>query len=115
MSEQNKSILQQANAAIRTGDIEGFLRHCAEDIVWTTVGDSTLRGKGAVREWMVTNYVKPPTFTVNDLVAEGEFVIALGEITTEDDAGRSVRNAYADVWRVRGGLLAELRAFVVVD
>ena len=44
MSDQNKATLEQANAAIRAGDHEGFLSHCQEDLVWTTVGQDSLRG-----------------------------------------------------------------------
>ena len=52
MSELNKQVLQQANAAVRAGDNEGFLSFCTDDIVWSTVGGDTLHGKQAVRAWM---------------------------------------------------------------
>lgn len=110
MSDRNKAALTAANAAIIQGDTEGFLAHCAEDIVWTTVGEDTLNGKAAVREWMSTGYAEAPTFTVSDLVAERDVVIALGTIESKDDEGRPIQNAYADVWRFRDGLMVELRA-----
>ncbi|TYT25952.1 nuclear transport factor 2 family protein [Luteimonas viscosa] len=113
MSEQNKTTLQTANAAIRRGDNEGFLAFCTEDIQWTTVGGETLDGKQAVRQWMRANYTKPPRFTVTDLVAEGELVVAIGEITMGDEAGNEVTSAYSDIWRFRDGRMAELRAFVI--
>lgn len=114
MSRQtNKAVLEAANAAITRGDTEGFLAHCTEDVVWTTVGDSTLRGKQAVRDWMATAYRTPPDFTVGQLLEEGDTVAALGDIMVEDDAGVARRHAYCDVWRFRDGQMAELRAFVV--
>lgn len=113
MSEANKHALQQANAAIVRGDFEGFLKFCTEDTTWNFMGDRTLTGKAAVREWMKTAYVQPPQFDVHHLVAEGDFVTAIGEITTHDDQGRAVHNAYCDVWRFRGPLMASLQAFVV--
>lgn len=115
MSEQNKRVLQDANAAVSAGDHEGFLRYCAEDIVWTTVGGETLHGKEAVRQWMTESYREPPSFTVQHLVAEGDFVVALGSIEIEDEQGRRRNAAYSDVWRLRDGKLAELRAFVIPD
>ncbi|OON62099.1 ketosteroid isomerase [Massilia sp. KIM] len=115
MSEQNKRVLQDANAAVSAGDNEGFLRHCTEDIVWTTVGGETLHGKEAVRRWMSESYREPPRFTVQHLVAEGDFVVALGSIEIEDEQGRAGNAAYSDVWRLRNGKLAELRAFVIPD
>ncbi|HST44133.1 MAG TPA: nuclear transport factor 2 family protein [Luteimonas sp.] len=113
MSARNKAVLEQANAAITRGDIEGFLVHCTDDLQWTAVGDSTIHGKAAVRTWMQANYVEPPVFGVSQLVAEDDMLVALGEIESRDADGRVVRNAYSDVWRLRDGKLAELRAFVV--
>ena len=113
MSELNKSILQQANAAVRAGDNEGFLAFCADDIVWSTVGGATLHGKEAVRAWMAREYTEPPRFTVRTLIAEGEYVAALGDIESKYEQGRVVPNAYCDVWRVRDGKLAQLQAYVI--
>lgn len=113
MSERNKAILQAANAAIVKGDTEGFLAFCTEDVQWTTVGEDTLDGKQAVRDWMATNYVEPPVFTVERLVGDGDFVTALGEIDVKDEGGTPQAHAYCDVWRFRDGLMAELRAFVI--
>jgi uncharacterized protein len=113
MSEKSKAMLQEANAAISKGDTEGFLSFCADDIEWTMVGDKTLKGKEAVRQWMATTYVEPPKFTVVNLIAEGDFVTALGEITMKDKDGRATHYSYCDVWRFRGGRMVELKAFVV--
>jgi uncharacterized protein len=114
MSDQNKATLERANAAIRAGDHEGFLSHCQEDLVWTTVGQDSLRGKSAVREWMRRNYIDTPQFTVAELIAEGDLVAALGTIQTEVD-GVSTTQSYCDVWRFHQGKMAELRAFVVPE
>lgn len=113
MSELNKRILEQANAAVRAGDNEGFLAFCTDDVVWSTVGGETLHGKDAVRAMMAKDYQQPPVFTVHTLIAEGEHVVALGDISLPDARGKPVQNAYADVWRVRDGKLAELKAFVL--
>lgn len=113
MSERNKAILQQANAAIARGDHEGFLSHCTEETQWVFVGDRTLSGKEAVRQYMKEAYLEPPTFTVAQLIAEGDVVVALGEIRLKEPSGAYSQFAYCDVWRIRDGKLAELKAFVV--
>ena len=113
MSETNKAVLQRANAAVLAGDHEGFLSHCTDDVQWTFVGERTLNGKEAVRRYMNATYLEPPRFTVAQLIAEGDFVTAIGEIALVDATGRVARSAYCDVWRLREGKLAELRAFVV--
>jgi ketosteroid isomerase-like protein len=113
MSAARKTVLEQANAAITKGDHEGFLKHCTESTQWHFIGDRTLSGKDMVRQYMAETYKSPPKFEVKQLIAEGDFVVAMGEITSEDDEGNEVVNAYCDVWRFEGDKMAELRAFVV--
>jgi ketosteroid isomerase-like protein len=113
MSEQNKTVLKNANAAVATGDYEGFLSYCTEDIEWTFVGDRTLKGKEAVRRYMHSTYIEPPQFVVDQFIAEGDFVTAIGDIQIRDESGKTTHSAYCDVWRLRDGKLAELMAFVV--
>lgn len=109
----NKAILEKANAAITQGDHEGFLAFCTDDTEWTFVGDKTLHGKEAVRQYMATAYAEPPKFMVDHLIAEGEFVTALGKISMKDENGKMVDYSYCDVWRFRDGKMAELKAFVI--
>ncbi|OQP59033.1 nuclear transport factor 2 family protein [Niastella populi] len=113
MAENNKKILEMANAAITKGDNEGFLACCTDDTEWTFIGDKTLKGKDAVRRYMATAYKEPPKFMVANLIAEGDFVTALGNITMKDEDGRETQYEYCDVWRFRDGKMAELKAFVI--
>ena len=113
MSEINKAILQKANAAIIKGDNEGFLSYCTEDTEWVFIGDKTLRGKDAVRHYMATAYAEPPRFRVENLIAEGDFLTAIGTITMGNEQGMMVDYSYCDVWRFRNGKMAELKAFVI--
>lgn len=114
MATMHKKILEQANAAVVQGDHEAFLAFCTEDTVWTFLGDRTLRGKEAVRQWMAESYkAAPPRLKVHRMMEEGDFLTALGEIVLTDAAGKQTQHAYCDVWRMRGGKLAALHAFVV--
>lgn len=113
MGENNKAILEKANAAITKGHYEGFLSFCTDDTEWTFVGDQTLLGKEAVRQYIVTAYIEPPMFVVENLIAEGEFVTALGQISMKDKDGETIDYSYCDVWRFRDGKMSELTAFVI--
>jgi len=109
----NKTILEKANAAITQGDKEGFLLHCTEDTAWEFVGDRTLHGKEAVRQWMAKAYAEPPAFTVENMIAEGDYVTAIGRISMKDENGVATNYAYCDVWHFRDGKMAGLKAFVI--
>ncbi|HEY0963047.1 MAG TPA: nuclear transport factor 2 family protein [Pseudomonadales bacterium] len=113
MSESNKTILERANAAILAEDHEGFLECCTDDTHWIFVGERTLRGKDAVRQWLAETYPTPPRFNVSTYISEGDNLAAIGEITVTDKQGKSTSYSYCDVWRLRNGKLAELRAYVV--
>ena len=113
MNLNNKAILEKANAAITEGKYEEFLSFCTDDTEWTFVGDQTLRGKEAVRQYMAVAYIEPPKFMVENLIAEGNFVTATGKISMKDKNGKPVDYSYCDVWQFRDGKMAELKAFVI--
>ena len=113
MSTSNKAMVEEANAAIAAGNYEGFLAFCADDTEWTFVGEQTLKGKEAVRQWMATTYEEPPKFAVAHMIAEGDFVVAIGTILTRDEDDQAAPSAYCDVWRFRQGMIVELQAFII--
>jgi ketosteroid isomerase-like protein len=107
--------LEKANAAVTVGDNEGFLAYCTEDTQWTFVGDTTLHGKEAVRQYMEKAYIEPPKFMVENLIGEGDFVTAIGKISMKDEKGKMKHYSYCDVWRFRDGKMAELKAYVIEE
>src|SRR5690606_25362119 len=111
--ENNKTILEKANVAIAKGDNEGFLSYCTEDTKWVFVGDITLQGKEAVRQYMAKTYLEPPKVVVENLIAENDFVTAIGKISLKDENEETANYLYCDVWRFRDGKMAELKAFVI--
>jgi uncharacterized protein (TIGR02246 family) len=113
MNLSNKETLLRANAAVGKGDNEGFLAFCTDDTQWVFVGDQTLQGKEAVRQYMAKAYPEPPRFMVENLIAEDDFVIAVGKIRMKNEEGKMTDYSYCDVWRFRDGKMAELKAFVI--
>jgi uncharacterized protein (TIGR02246 family) len=114
MSEKNKEIVAKVDAAFAEGNTEGFLSFCAEDVEWIMVGDKPVNGKDAIRKWMASmDLPEPPKFTVANVIAEGDFVTAHGEMTMKDKEGTAVPYAYCDIYRFRGDKIVELISFVV--
>ena len=113
MSAKNKAIVEEVNDAMRRGDVEGLLARCTDDFVWTMVGEAPIQGKDAVRKFMAQGPQEPPAFSVDTLIAEGDIVVAKGEMTMANDDGADVDYSYCDVWQVRGDKLATLNAFVI--
>lgn len=109
----NKTILEQANAAITAGDYETFLTYCSDDAEWNFVGDQELKGKEEIRKYLKTAYIEPPKFIVKEMIAEGDFVTAVGKISLKTQIGSWKDYSYCDVWKFKEGKMSELTAFVI--
>ncbi|REC50193.1 nuclear transport factor 2 family protein [Chryseobacterium pennipullorum] len=107
-----KTILEKANTAVSEGDHETFLSYCTDDTRWIFTGDQVLSGKEEVRRYMKEAYREPPRFEVEHMIAEGNFVTAVGTISLLEN-GEWTDYDYCDVWRFENNLMAELKAFVV--
>ncbi len=112
MSSPNRAIVEKVNASFADGNTEGFLSQCADDVVWTIVGSKTVSGKNAIREWMASMNMELPQFTVTNVIAEGDFVTAYGDMTMREE-GKTIPYAYCDIYRFRDGKIVELNSFVV--
>ena len=112
MSASNRAIIDKANEAFTRSDVEAFLALCTDDFIWTMVGSPPAVGKAAVREWMAKAPPEVPQFTVDTVIAEGDYVTCIGNMTMPEN-GESVPYAYCDVWRLKGDKIAELKAFVI--
>ena len=113
MSQRNKEIISKVNTAFAEGNTEKFLGLCADDVKWTMIGETTVQGKDAVRKWMASMPAEPPQFTVNNVIAEGDFVTAYGDMTMKGDDGKPASYSYCDVYRLRGDKIVELSSFVI--
>lgn len=114
MGNNNKVIVEKVNAAFAKGDTEVFLEHCLDNVVWNMVGEKTTKGVKAIREWMASmGGMEPPKFTVDTMIADGDFVACYGDMTMKNKTGSSEDYSYCDVYRFSGDKIAELRSFVV--
>ena len=82
-------------------------------MVWTIVGDKTMKGKNAIREWMASMDMEPPKFTVNNIIAEGDFATAYDDMAMKEKDGKTVAYSYCDIYHFRDGKIADLNSFVI--
>jgi uncharacterized protein len=113
MSATNKEIVQRVNASFAEGSAEGFLSFCANNVTWTIVGKRTVKGKEAIREWLASIDTEPPKFTVDNIIAESDFVTAYGDMTLKEKDGTTNPYAYCDIYRFRDGKIVELNSFLI--
>lgn len=113
MSSRNKEVVEKVNASFAANNLEGVLAQCAEDVEWTMVGEKICKGKQAIREWLKAMPSEPPVFTVATLIAEGDRVMASGDMTMNEKERQAVPYSYCDIYRFRGDKIAELKSFVI--
>jgi uncharacterized protein len=113
MAASNKEIVQKVNAAFASEDLEGFLSFCSDDVEWTIVGEKSIQGKEAIRKWMGSIDMEAPQFTVDEVIADADSVVAYGSMTMTEKDGKSVPYAYCDIYRFRDAMIVKLVSFVV--
>ena len=114
MSADRKAIVEKINDAFAENNLEKVLSFCAEDLVWTMVGDTTVKGKGAIRQWIASMNPQPPQLMIHQIVADGDVAIARGDMIMNDSKGGSAHTySFCDVYRFEGDQVVELIAFVI--
>jgi len=109
----NTKILLDANQLVREGRYEEYLSYLTEDSKWVFVGERTLLGKEAVRQYIKEFYLAPPIFDMERSIEEGDFVTATGNISLKNEDGSYSHYSYCDIWRFDKGKLAEVTAYVI--
>lgn len=114
MAPSRKDIVQHINEGFAENNLEKVLSFCTDDFTWTMVGESTVRGKDPIRKWIASMDPQPPQFTIQQTVAEGDFVVTRGDMMmAEKKNGPSIPYTFCDIYRFVGDKVAELTAFVI--
>jgi uncharacterized protein len=108
-AEENKAIIERGYAAFSSGDMETVMSLFDDDIEWVQPGASavsgTFHGKAEVMEHLGRLAEKDLSVTLNRLVAEGDTVIALTEVSAGGESGDN-----ADVFIIRDGRTVRVEA-----
>ena len=52
MAANRKDIVQRINEGFAENNLEKVLSFCTDDFTWSMVGDTTVRGKDPIRQWI---------------------------------------------------------------
>ena len=114
MAMDHKHVVEEINAGFAENDLEKVLSFCTDDFEWTMVGNTRVKGKDAIRKWMASMNAEPPQFTIQQVVAEGDAVIACGDMTMKESRNAEPHDySFCDCYRFRRYRVAELAAFVI--
>ena len=101
-AQDNKDIIQRGYEAFSAGDMETVMNLFDDDIEWVQPGGSavsgTFQGKTEVMEQFGRLAEKGLTVKLNRLIAEGDTVVAITEVSAGGESGED-----ADVFTLRDG------------
>jgi ketosteroid isomerase-like protein len=109
MSEQeNKELIERGYAAFSAGDLDTVMSLFDDDCDWVQPGQSsvsgTFHGKTEILEQFGRLAEKGLTVKLNQLVAEGDTVVAVTEVSAGGETGED-----ADVFTIRDGKTVSVR------
>jgi uncharacterized protein len=108
MSEQdNKDLIKRGYEAFSSGDVETVMGLFDDDCEWVQPGQSalsgTFHGKAEIVEHFGRMAEKGLTVKLDRLIAEGDTVVAITEVTAGGESGQD-----ADVFTIRNGKTARV-------
>ena len=100
--EDNIELVKKGYEAFAAGDVETVMGLFDDDIEWIQPGDSaisgTYRGKTELADYLGKLAEKSTTVKVHRLLADGDMVVALTEVSVGNETGYD-----ADVFTLRDG------------
>jgi len=114
-------VVKDAYGRFATGDIDGFLNLCADNIEWVVNGPANLdkckafKGPSGVRQFLaiLARSWEFKSFTPRQFLVDGQTVVVLGDETGKDQvSGATFENRWAHVFDVRGEQIVRFREFL---
>ena len=115
MSKSNKQVMADMFAALSAGDADGFLGPLADDVQWTIHGTTKFSGlydgKADAAERLLGRLgaqLGGLTVLVDDMVAEGDWVVGRGRGQARTATGQEYDNEYCWWYRIVDGTVVEI-------
>lgn len=116
---ENKQVVLDFYDAGDRGDLDACFALIADDIKWTNIGSTKFSGTYVGKQALVEQLLGPLfgqlkagiSSTIENMVAESNFVVAQTTGTAETHDGRPYNNSYCQVIRVRDGKIAEVKEY----
>ena len=121
MSEQNKSVVNQAYSNFKTGNINALLDLMADEVNWTLPEmegvpfAGTRTGRASVGEFFesVNSTQESLSFEPRELIAEGDKVVALGSYQWRVKSNsREFGGDFAHVFTIRDGKIVAFNEYM---
>lgn len=118
-TQEDKRLIRSFYEAGNRGDLDACLALMAEEVTWTNIGTTkysgTFEGKPALVEGLLGpvfgQFEGGLTSTIDNVVAEGDWVVVQSRGEARTKAGRPYNNTYCHVFRLRGGKIVSVTEY----
>jgi uncharacterized protein len=119
-NEKNKSLILAFYDAGNRGEIDQCLAMIDDEIVWNNMGSTRFSGQFIGKVDVIERLIGPLFgqlkagihSTIDNIVAEGEFVVAQVRGQAETADGQVYNNRYCHVFRIRDGRIREVTEYL---
>ena len=117
---QRKEAITRAFAALGEGNGEVLLGLIADDVEWTIIGNTKFSGVFRGKTEVLERLLGPLSglleghlhITVDNVIAEGDYVVVQGRGASRTTAGGTYNNTYCWVYRWRGDKIVALTEYL---
>ena len=116
----NKRLIHSFFDAGNRGDLDGCLGLLDERVKWTNIGSTKFSGTFVGKEALLKDLLGPVfgrlktgiRSTLENIVAEHDFVVVQSRGHAETVDGRQYNNTYCHVFKIEGGKISEVTEYM---
>lgn len=116
---ENKRIIEAFFDGGNRGDLDSCLALMADDVTWTNIGSTKYSGTYAGKETLIEGLLGPVfgqleagiSSTIDNVVAEGDYVVVQSRGRAETKNGRPYNNTYCHVFEIRDGRISAVTEY----
>jgi ketosteroid isomerase-like protein len=116
---ENKQIILAFYDAANCGDMDSCFEQLAKNVRWTNIGSTEFSGTYTGKDVLIDQLLGPVFgrlksgifSTIDNIIAEADFVVAQSRGTAETKDGRPYNNTYCHVFRIRNRKIAEVMEY----
>ncbi len=117
--EENKQVVKAFYEAGARGDMDACFSLLADDITWINIGSTIFSGTYTGKQELIEQLLGPLfgrlkagiSSVIENLIAEGEFVVAQTSGIAETKEGKPYNNSYCQVIKIRDGEITEVKEY----
>jgi len=117
---ENKELIRNMFAELSKGNGQAFLDGMADDIRFTLIGTTKFSGTFNGKQEFVSKVLMPLSaqleggiaMTIDNLVADGDYVAMQGRGQSNTKAGGTYNNTYCQVFRIADGKVQEVTEYL---